>query len=111
MSRWLLLLPAIAVEVAATLALKASLTAPAWLVAVVLGYGSAFVLLAVCLRVGLPVGVTYGLWGAGGVTCTALLGTALFGEPLTSLMIAGLALIVGGVLVLEVGSARRVEAG
>jgi small multidrug resistance pump len=34
---------------------------------------AAFALLAVCLRLGLRIGVAYGSWGAAGVTVTAVL--------------------------------------
>lgn len=104
--RWLTLAAAVTVEVVATLALKAALTQPGWYAVVVVGYGSAFGLLAACLRLGMPVGVTYGLWGAAGVTATALLAAAIFAEPLTPVMAAGLALIVAGVLTVEIGSPR-----
>jgi small multidrug resistance pump len=106
MRKSLALFVAIAVEVAATLALKGALESPAWYVVVVTGYALAFVMLAVCLRLGMPVGVTYGVWGAAGVTATALLSALIFREPLTPLMGAGMALIVSGVLVVELGSQR-----
>ena len=111
MKRWSLLALAIVVEVAATLALKAALDAPGWYALVVVGYVGAFVLLTVCLRLGLAVGVTYGIWGAGGVTLTALLSAVIFGEALTPVMGLGMALIVGGVLVVEIGSQRAEAAG
>ena len=106
MKRWSLLALAIVVEVGATLSLKAALDVPGWYSIVVVGYIGAFVLLTACLRLGLAVGVTYGIWGAGGVTLTALLSAAIFGESLTPLMGLGMALIVGGVLVVELGSQR-----
>lgn len=106
MIRWAVLACAVLVEVTATLALKAALTNPAWFVVVVVGYASSFALLAACLRLGLPVGVTYGLWGASGVALTALLSAALFAEPLTPVMLVGIALIVSGVLTIEGGSQR-----
>ncbi|WP_375406840.1 DMT family transporter [uncultured Amnibacterium sp.] len=97
---------AIVSEVAATLALKAALTDPLWMLVVVPGYIAGFVLLAVCLRLGLPVGVTYGIWGAIGVALTSLLSTVIFGEALTPLMGVGLACIVAGVLTVELGAER-----
>lgn len=103
-TRALALAGAIVVEVAATLALKASLTAPGWLVVTVAGYVCAFVLLSVCLRLGMPIGVAYGIWGAAGVFLTAVLATVIFREALTPVMAAGLALIIGGVLLVETGS-------
>lgn len=106
MRRWLTLTAAVGVEVAAALALKAALTHSAWYILVVLGYGAAFALLGVCLRLGMPVGVTYGLWGAAGVSATALLSKVLFAEPLSALMVVGFALIVAGVLTVEFGSPK-----
>lgn len=103
---WLLLGGAIVSEVAASLALKAALTAPGWYVLVVLGYASGFVLLSVLLRRGFPLGVAYGIWGAMGVALTAVFSAILFDEPLTLTMAAGLVLIIAGVLCVEIGSQR-----
>lgn len=106
MKPWLLLAGAIAMEVTASLSLKAALDAPAWYVLVVIGYVSSFVLLGLVLRAGMPLGVAYGVWGATGVAATALLAAVLFGEPLTPVMIGGLVLIAAGVLCVELGSQR-----
>jgi small multidrug resistance pump len=106
MKKWTTLSAAILSEVAGTLALKAALDRPAWYALVVAGYLAAFVLLARCLRLGMAIGVAYGIWGAGGVTLTALLSAALFGEPLTALMGLGIALIIAGVLTVELGAQR-----
>jgi small multidrug resistance pump len=64
--KWVLLIAAIAVEVAATLSLRASQDHSAWLVVVVAGYVGSFILLTLVLRTGMPVGVAYGIWGACG---------------------------------------------
>ena len=111
MKKWLVLTAAIVSEVAATLALKAALDHPAWYALVVAGYVAAFALLAAGLRLGLQIGVAYGIWGAGGVTLTAVLSALLYGEPLTALMGLGIALIIAGVLTVEVGAqhARQPE--
>jgi len=103
---WLLLAGAIATEVTASLSLKAALDAPVWYVPVVTGYVASFVLLGFVLRAGMPLGVAYGVWGATGVAATALLAAVLFGEPLTPVMLAGLVLIIAGVLCVELGSQR-----
>jgi small multidrug resistance pump len=103
-SRWLVLAGAIISEVAATLALKAALGHPAWYALVVAGYLAAFGLLTVCLRLDMKIGVAYGVWGAGGVTVTAVASAAIYGEPLTALMGLGIALIIAGVLTVELGS-------
>lgn len=101
---WGLLAAAIASEVAATLALRASQEHAGWLVVVVLGYVGAFVFLTLVLRAGLPVGVAYGIWGACGTAATALVAAALFGEALTWPLAGGIALIIAGVLLVEFGS-------
>ena len=73
MRTWALLIAAIAMEVAATLALRASLDNDAWYLVVVAGYVGSFVLLTMVLRSGMPVGVAYGIWGASGTAATAVL--------------------------------------
>ena len=97
---------AIVCEVAATISLKAALTNPWWFVTVVLGYGASFVFLWFTLRRGMSLGVAYGIWGALGVAITAGLSAVLFGERITPPMGMGIALIMGGVLVLELGAER-----
>ncbi|GAB3298114.1 DMT family transporter [Pseudoclavibacter terrae] len=106
MRKWLLLAAAISCEVTASLSLKGALDAPALYAIVVIGYAASFVLLALVLRAGLPLGVAYGIWGALGVALTALLSALLFAEPLTALMGLGMVLIIGGVLLVELGSQR-----
>jgi Membrane transporters of cations and cationic drugs len=106
MTRWLLLGAAILTEVAASLSLKASLTQPAFLAVVLVGYLAAFACLTLTLRLGMPLGVAYGVWAAAGVALTALLSTLLFAEPLTPLMIGGILLVIVGVLCVELGSRR-----
>ncbi|QSB23671.1 hypothetical protein JN350_02625 [Curtobacterium sp. 24E2] len=63
----------------------------------------AWLLLAVALTLGLPIGVAYGIWAATGVALTAILGRVLFREPLTALMLGGIALIIAGVFFVELG--------
>ncbi|MGE2691537.1 DMT family transporter [Mycolicibacterium pulveris] len=106
MRNWGLLGAAIVTEIAATLSLRASQGHSAWLALVVTGYVGAFVLLTMVLRGGMPVGVAYGIWGALGTAGTAVLAAAIFGEPFTWPIVAGLALIITGVLLVEIGSQR-----
>ncbi|WP_412148157.1 DMT family transporter [Curtobacterium flaccumfaciens] len=101
---WVLLAIAIVTEVGATISLKLATDGKrVWYVAVVAGYLIAFSLLAVALTLGLPIGVAYGIWAATGVALTAILGRVLFREPLTALMLGGIALIIVGVLLVELG--------
>lgn len=101
---WVLLAIAIVTEVGATISLKLATDGKrVWYVAVVAGYLIAFSLLAVALTLGLPIGVAYGIWAATGVALTAILGRVLFREPLTGLMLGGIALIIAGVFLVELG--------
>lgn len=109
--KWLCLLAAIVSEVSATVALKAALERPAWYVLVVVGYAAAFAMLAVCLRLGMTISVAYGVWGAGGIAATALLAAVIYGEPLTSLMLLGILLILFGVVTIEVGPYKSRHVG
>lgn len=109
MRKWLTLAAAIGSEVAATLSLKAALDQPAWYVAVAAGYIASFVFVAMCLRLGMKIGVAYGIWGASGVTLTALLSAVIYDEPLTLVMGLGMILIIAGVLTVELGSQKAQE--
>lgn len=104
MRRWALLAGAILTEVAATLSLRAFQDHRGWLVVVVAGYTTSFFLLTRVLRAGVPVGVAYGIWGAAGTAATAVLASAIFGDPFTWPVVAGIALIIAGVLMVEFGS-------
>ena len=104
MQKWALLIGAVITEVTATLSLRASQDHSGWLVLVVAGYLAAFVLLTLVLRAGMPVGVAYGIWGALGTAATAVLAAVLFGDPFTWPIVAGIGLIIGGVLLVELGS-------
>lgn len=67
-------------------------------------YTASFTLLAFVLRHGMPLGVAYGIWGALGVASTAVMSAVIFGESLTPLVGVGIALIIAGVLTVELGS-------
>jgi small multidrug resistance pump len=108
--KWALLIAAIAIEVAATLSLRASQDHSVWLLLVVAGYVGALVLLTLVLRAGMPVGVAYGIWGALGTAGTAVLAAAIFDDPFTWPIVAGIGLIIGGVLLVEFGSQRAADA-
>ncbi|KWX22462.1 cation transporter [Mycolicibacterium wolinskyi] len=107
MRKWALLGAAIGTEVTATLSLRASQDHAAWLVLVVAGYLSSFLLLTLVLRAGMAVGVAYGIWGAMGTATTAVLAAVLFGDPFTWPIVAGIGLIIAGVLLVELGSHPR----
>ena len=104
MNMWLVLAGAIGIEVFATLGLRASdgLRVKAWIAPVVLGYLASFYLLWLTLRLGMPVGIAYGVWTACGVALVAVIARVIFRDPLTLKMTAGIGLIVAGVLLIEV---------
>lgn len=101
MKPWFFLALAIAAEVTATSALKASdglsRLQPTLLVA--LGYGIAFYLLALTLR-SIPVGVAYATWSGLGTALIAVAAWWLYGQRLDAAALIGIALIIAGVLVM-----------
>jgi small multidrug resistance pump len=104
---WLALAGAIIVEVFATLSLRASdgFRKKGWIAPVIAGYLVCFYLLWLSLSLGMPVGIAYGVWTACGVALVAVIARYLFAEPLTWTMVAGIGLIVAGVLTIEMAGA------
>ncbi|MBG6192383.1 small multidrug resistance pump [Arthrobacter sp. CAN_A212] len=101
---YLFLIGAIIFEVAGTVSLRLAVDDKRWYGAVVVAYLVAFTMLALTLAGGLPLGVAYGIWAASGVALTAMIGRFLFKEPFTWLMGLGIILIIGGVLLIELGA-------
>lgn len=97
---------AIAAEVVATSALKASdgMTRALPAVLVVAGYGVTFYLLSLSLRT-LPVGFVYAVWSGLGLIGVTVVGMALFAEGMTAVKLAGMALIIAGVALVKGGGA------
>ena len=102
---WLFLIAAIAFEVFGTISLRIAVDKKLWYAGVAVGYLLAFTMLSLALAAGMALGVAYGLWAASGVALTAIISRFLFREPLTWLMGLGVILIVGGVLLIELGAA------
>ncbi|MFW0794859.1 SMR family transporter [Gordonia sp. CPCC 205515] len=104
---YLFLIGAILCEVAGTLSLRLAVTSSRWwYLAVAAGYLAAFCFLLLTLRADMPLGVAYGVWAASGVALTAIASKYLFGEALNRRMISGILLIIGGVLLVELGAAH-----
>ena len=103
MTMWFVLASAIAIEVFATLGLRASdgFRKKVWIAPVALAYLASFYLLWLTLSLGMPVGIAYGVWTACGVALVAVLARFLFHDPLTVKMLIGIGLIVAGVLTIE----------
>lgn len=104
---WAALAGAILLEVLSTLGLRASegFRNKKWIAPVLIGYVTSFGLLWLTLSLGMPVGIAYGVWSACGVALVAVLARVLFSEPLTRVMVAGIGLIIAGVLVIELSGA------
>ncbi len=104
----LLLALAIASEVTATVSLKISegFTKLVPSIVVVVGYCAAFFFLAQALKRGMPIGVAYGIWSAVGVAAIALIGVLFLDERLSLMQVGGIALVILGVLALELGGAH-----
>ncbi|QJT00949.1 MULTISPECIES: DMT family transporter [Streptomyces] len=104
---YLTLAGAIAAEVAATTAMKYSdgfsRLWPSLLTAS--GYVVSFLLLAQTLKT-VGIGTAYAIWAGVGTAVIAVIGLALFGESLTPTKAVGILLIVGGVVVLNLGGAH-----
>ncbi|WP_145104804.1 DMT family transporter [Cereibacter sediminicola] len=102
MSPWLLVLVAGLLETGWALGLKYSdgFTRPLPSVLTVAGALASFWLLSLAMK-SLPVGTAYAVWVGIGVVGTALLAMALFGEPASPLRLAGIALIVAGIVALK----------
>ncbi len=105
---YLLLAGAIAAEVAATTAMKYSegfsRLWPSLVTA--LGYVVSFALLAQTLKT-VQIGTAYAIWSGVGTATIAVLGLLLFGEGLSLTKVAGILLIIGGVVVLNLGGAAH----
>lgn len=103
---WIYLAIAIVAEVIATSCLKPSegFTRLWPSVAVVAGYGLAFFFLSLTLRT-IPVGVAYAVWSGVGIVLVATVGWLAFGQKLDAPAVIGMAMIIGGVAVLNLFSA------
>lgn len=105
MKSWLFLGIAIVAEVFATSSLKESegFTRLVPSLVVVAGYSVAFYFLSLSLKT-IPVGVAYAVWAGLGIVLIALVGWVVFGQKLDTAAVLGMALIVGGVLVINLFS-------
>jgi len=102
---WFYLITAIISEVVATTALKAtdSFTRLWPSLLVVAGYSSSFYFLSLTLRY-FPVGIVYAIWSGVGVALVTLAGWFFYHQRLDAGAIAGIVLIVIGVIVLNLFS-------
>ena len=104
---WLLLLAAIAIEVASTAALPRtqSFRAPVWTAAVLAGYATSVWLLAAVIR-HIPVSVAYAVWAGLGTAGIAVVGVIFLGEGWDVLKGVALLMIIAGVVILNLHGAH-----
>ncbi len=102
MKHWMFLVLAITAEVAATTALKASEGFSKLIpsIVVVTGYALAFYFLSLTLKV-IPMGIAYAIWAGLGVVLVAVAGWIIFDQKLDIPAFIGMALILSGVLVMN----------
>ena len=99
------LFTAIVLEVIGTSALKASeqFTRLLPILVMVACYGTSFFFLSLVLRT-LPVGIAYAIWSGLGIVLISLVGVIWFKQSLDVPALIGLALIVSGVVVVNLFS-------
>ena len=104
---FVLLAVAIVIEVCSTAALPRTdgFRDPVWASAVVLGYAVSIWLLALVVQ-RLPVSVTYAVWSGLGTAGIAVIGVVFLGESWSAVKITAIALIVVGVVVLNLQAAH-----
>ena len=105
MKTYLILFLAIVFETVATSFLKQSgqFTKLVPSIFMLLGYAAAFYCLSIVLK-SIPVGIAYAIWSGVGIVLIALIGFFVFKQHLDLAAIIGLALIIAGVVVINVFS-------
>jgi quaternary ammonium compound-resistance protein SugE len=103
---WVLLLVAGVLETVFAIALKQSdgLSPIGWTALFVVAAAASFALLTIALR-DLPVGTAYAVWTGIGAVGTALVGIVFLGDAASAARLASIALIVGGVVGLNIAGA------
>lgn len=96
---------AIVFEVGGTICLRLSHGFSKWpyVLGIYMGYSLAFWLLSLSLKLGMPLGMAYAIWSGLGTAIIAIIGVYLFKEPLFLIQWCGIALIMGGVVLLNLG--------
>ncbi|MCW5300328.1 MULTISPECIES: SMR family transporter [Herbaspirillum] len=110
MHPYLLLGIAIVAEVIATSALRAAegFTRLLPSIMVVIGYAVAFLCLSLTLK-SIPVGIVYAIWSGLGIVLISVVAYFLYGQSLDLPAIIGMALILVGVVVLNLFSKSTVH--
>lgn len=99
---WLLLIAAITVEVGSTASLSRTngFRDPGWTAVVLAGYAASIWLLALVVKQ-IPVSVAYAVWSGLGTAGIVVIGLLFLGERIDLLRATALAMIIVGVVVLN----------
>jgi small multidrug resistance pump len=102
---WIWLFLAIFLEVAATILMKLSngLTRTLPTVGMFVLYGLSFIPVTIALKE-MEIGAVYAIWSAVGTALVAVLGVVIFHEPTNALKVVSIALIIFGVVCLNLSS-------
>ena len=66
-------------------------------------YAASFTLLSQAVK-GIQVGIAYAIWSGVGTAAIVAIGATFLGEPITTVKIAGISLIIAGVVVLNLNN-------
>jgi small multidrug resistance pump len=104
---YLLLLGAIGVEVVGTSTLKSTegFTRLWPTVITLVAYAASFALMSQVVR-HIPVYVAYAVWSALGTAAIVAIGVTFLGESINAVQIAGIVLVIGGVVAINLGGAH-----
>ena len=102
---YLYLMAAVLAETIGTTALQASqqFTRLVPSVLVVIAYAVSFFLMSLTLKF-MPVGIVYAIWSGLGIVLIAAIGFLVFGQRIDLPAIAGMAMIIGGILIIHLFS-------
>jgi len=105
MPHWVFLSIAIVAEVIGTSFLKSTegFTRLAPTLIVIVSYSAAFYFLALALKT-IPVGIAYAIWAGVGTALIVLVGIVALGQRIDAAALIGVALIVSGVVVINLFS-------
>ena len=104
---YVILIAAVAAEVFGTSMMKATEGfTRLWPTVICLAaYGASFVGLAQAVKQ-VPVGLAYAMWAGLGTVAIVAVGAVFLGEPLSLIKVAGIGMIIAGVVTLNLGGAH-----
>lgn len=108
--KYIMLIVAIVAEVVGTSAMKQSdgFTRLPWVAATVVGYGVAFYCLSLVLKT-MPTGIAYAIWSGLGIVLISAVAWLFQGQKLDAAAVVGMALIISGVIVMNLFSKASVH--